>query len=186
MTKLYLLIILLFNVAPLAAADLGVPKLLAPPDAPQLFDPKCFLTTAGMKYAASPLFSLEPEMGVGYRAQERDISGGGEEATHRIHAQAGGRLSLAEKVYLSAAAKLPVYTFDKVGSFTGQDVASRQGYDITRTFRATPNWTGEVGVHLSPGTDLTLYYDQSPLSGLSSGGPQQEDRIGTRIIWRFK
>ena len=125
-------------------------------------------------------------MGLGYSSMERDIPGGSEEATHRVHAQAGGRLSLAQKVYLSAAAKLPVYTFEKVGSFTGQDVATRQGYDIARTFRNPLTWTGEVGVHLSSRADLTVYYDQGSVSGLLSGGVQQEDLVGTRIIWRFK
>jgi hypothetical protein len=65
-------------------------------------------------------------------------------------------------------------------------MATRQGYDFTRPARNMLSWTGEFGIHLTSWTDLTLYYDQSQVSGWLSGGPQQEERIGTRIIWRFK
>ena len=186
MTKLCALILFLLGAAPLAAADLGAPNLSAPLATARLFDPERFLTTAGVKYQASRQLTLEPELGVGYRAMEREIAGGIEEDTHRVHAQAGGRLSLAQKAYLSAAAKLPVYTFERTGRFTGQDVGSRQGYDFARPFRNPLAWTGEVGLHLSSRSDLTLFYDQSSVSSWLSGGFQQEERIGTRIIWRFK
>ena len=181
-----LTLILLCTAAPLGAADLGAPDLSAPLALPRLFDPDLFLTTAGVKYSASRQLTLEPELGVGHRAVQRDLGGGVEESSHRVHAQAGGRLSLAETVYLSAAAKLPVYTFEKAGSFSGQDVGSRQGYDLARSLKNPLAWTGEVGVHLSSWADLTLYYDQSSVPGWLTAGPQQEELIGTRLIWRFK
>ena len=186
MTKLCLSIALLALAAPLLAADLPGQASVPVPAAPGLFDPDRFVTTGGVRYLASPRLTLEPELGVGYRGVAREFAGGLEESTHRLHAQAGGRLSLAETLYLSAAAKLPVYTFEKTGGWGGQDLAIRQGYDFAHPLRAPLTFTGEFGLHLSTRTDLQLYYDQSSASGWWSGGPQQEERIGTRIIWRFK
>jgi len=180
---------LLAVAAPLAAADLGAPGLSPPLAAlvpPPTFNPERFLTTGGLKFSPMGPLTLEPELGVGYRLVERDLAGGSEEATHQLHAQAGGRLSLGG-VYLSAAAKLPVYTYAKTGDFYGRDVNSRQAYDIARPLRNPLTWTGEVGVRLSRFSDLTLYYDQSLTPGTIPGlQPQQEERIGTRLILHFK
>ena len=185
MIKLCVILLLFFAAVPLAAADLGTPDLSAPLAVSRLFDPERFLTTGGMRYAPSRRLTLEPELGVGYRSLEREIAGGVDEA-HHVHAQAGGRLSLADTVYLSAAAKLPVYTFQRAGSLSGQDIGTRQGSDLGRGLRNPLNWTGEIGVRISAGTDLTLFYDQSQIPGWLSGASQQEERIGTRLIWRFK
>ncbi|HBG04308.1 MAG: hypothetical protein A2075_14135 [Geobacteraceae bacterium GWC2_58_44] len=177
--------LLLLCATPLLAAGFDTPSLSAPLAASHFFDPDRLLTTAGVKYSAADDLTLEPEWGLGYRALEREIPGGIEESTHLVHAQAGWRLSLAETLFLSAAAKLPVLSYESTGRNTGQQLGTRYGYDFARPFRNALTWTGEVGVHLSSGTDLSLYYDQSPVSGLWSGGRQQEERIGTRIIWRF-
>jgi len=186
MTKLVApLIALLLCASPLFAAGLGTPSLSEPIADSAFFDADRFLTTAGVKYSAADDLVLEPEWGVGYRAMGRETSGGIEELTHRVHAQAGWRLSLAQTLYLSAAAKLPVLTVESADRSTGQRLGTRYGYDFTRPFRTTLSWTGEVGIHLSPRTDLGLYYDQSPVSGWSWEGRQQEERIGTRLIWRF-
>ena len=179
--------VLLLCTTPLFAAGLGTPSLSAPLATARFFDPDRLLTTGGVRYSAAKNLTLEPEWGVGYRAMERELSGGIEESTRRVHAQAGGRLSLADTLYISAAAKLPVVTFESADRFSGQELGTRQGYDFARPFRNTPTWTGEVGIHLAPKADLTLYYDQSPVSSWLSGGrAQDEERIGTRIIFRFK
>ena len=186
MTKsLAALTILLLCASPLRAAGLGTPNLSAPLATTRFFDPDRYLTTGGMKYSAASELTLEPELGVGYRALERDLPGGAAESIHRVHAQAGWRLSLADTLYLSAAAKLPVYSYQSSGSYGGQDLGSRQGYDLVHSFRAVPNWTGEVGMHLNGRADLTLYYDQGLAPGALPGVGQLEDRVGTRIIWRF-
>ena len=181
----FTIVLLLVAAARAGAADLGAPNLSAPMATSRIFDPERFLTTGGVKFEATRELTLEPELGVGYRSMERDQPGGVIDS-HAVHAQAGGRLSLAQTLYLSAAAKLPVYTFESAGRYTGQDMATRQGYDFARPAKNIVNWTGEFGIHLSSKTDLTLYYDQSPVSGWMSGGPQQEELIGTRLIWRFK
>jgi len=187
MTKfLATLTILLCCVTQSLAAGLGTPSLSAPIATTRFFDPDRFLTTGGVRYSAASDLTLEPELGVGYRASERDLPGGAEESIHRVHAQAGWRLSLADTLYLSAAAKLPVYSYQSQGSYGGQNLGSRQGYDLVRSFRGVPSWTGEVGLHLSQRADLTLYYDQALAPGGVPGMNPQEERVGTRIIWRFK
>jgi hypothetical protein len=168
------------------AAGLTAPALSPPLATTRFFDPDRLLTTGGVRYSPAGALRIEPELGVGYRETEREFSGGIEESVHHVHAQAGWRFSLFDTLYLSAAAKLPLLTIETAGRYTGQDLGTRRGYDFTRTFRSTPTWTGEFGVHLSSWTDFTLYYDQSPVAGWLGGGPQQEERIGTRMIFRFE
>jgi len=194
------LLLLLLCAAPLHAAGLGTPELSDPFDTPgtsqplataRFFDADRFLTNAGVKYFAAEGVTLEPELGIGYHARDWEIPRGIEQSTHRLHARMGGRLSLAGTLYLSAAAKLPMLTVQSVGQYAGEDLGARpdlgarQGYDFTTPYRNT-SWTGELGMRLSPQTDITLYYDQSPVSGWYTGGLLQEERIGTRFILRFK
>jgi len=186
MTKfLATLTFLLLRAAPLLAAGLGTPHL-SPPLAERFFDPDRYLTTGGVRYGEPSDLSLEPELGVGYRTLERGLPGGAEESIHRVHAQAGWRLSLADTLYLSAAAKLPVYSYQSSGSYGGQDLGSRQGYDLIHSLKSGPAWTGEVGLRITDRAALTLYYDQGQVPGGLPGAVQQEERLGTRLIWRFK
>ena len=193
--------ILLLAAAPALAAGIGTPRLSNPLDSPKLsqpmaasrfFDADSLLTSAGVKYYPAQELTLEPEVGLGYDAKELELSGGVEQSTHRVHAQAGWRLSLAKSLQLSAAAKLPMLTVDTVEQYTGDELGVRpgsevrQGYQLGNFSRSTVAWRGELGIHLAPRTDLTLYYDQSPISGWYSGGSHQEERIGTRFILRFK
>ena len=172
--------------AGLCAAGPGTPNLSAPLATTRFFDPDRYLTTGGIKYFAASELTLEPELGVGYRALERGLPGGAEESIHKVHAQAGWRLSVADTLYLSAAAKLPVYSYQSSGSYWGQDLGGRQGYDLVHPFKGTPAWTGEAGMHLTGRADLTLYYDQGLVPGGLPGIAQQEERVGTRLIWRFR
>ncbi|WP_215907863.1 hypothetical protein [Geomesophilobacter sediminis] len=187
MIKSSFFIIAAFLLTPAAyAADLGVPKLSPPLSQSRFFDADRFLTTGGVRYSAGGDLTLEPELGVGYRALERDLPGAVAESIHNVHAQAGWRISLPETLYLSAAAKLPVFSYESTGHSIGQDITSRQSYDFSRSLRGGLSWSGEMGIHLSPRADLTLYYDQSPTGGTLPRMYQLEERIGTRIIWRFK
>jgi hypothetical protein len=180
------LLLLFLGVPPLFAADLGTPNLSAPLATARFLETDRFLTTVGVRYSAAEDLTLEPELGVGYRELQRDLPGGAEESTHRVHAQAGWRLSLADTLYVSAAAKLPVYSYQSSGSYWGQDLGSRQGYDLVHALKGAPSWTGEFGLHLTGRTDLTLYYDQGLAPGAMPGASRQEERVGTQIIWRFK
>ena len=187
--------------APLKAASIEMPKLSRPLETPTLseplatanfFDNTRFLTNAGMTYSASPVLSLEPQLGIGYRGTGQELHGGVEQSTHRLNAQAGWRVSLAESFYLSAAAKLQVMTVEKKGVADGEelgvrpDVGTRTGYDFIAPSRTSVGWTGEVGIRLLPRADLMLYYDQNPLDGWSFTDQHQEERMGTRFIIRFE
>lgn len=180
------LMIFLLWTTPLLAASLGTPNLSAPIAMDRFFDPDRYLVTGGVRYGAASDLSLEPEFGVGHRSLERDLPGGAEESIHQVHARAGWRLSLADTLYLSAAAKLPVYSFQSSGSYGGQDIGSRQGYDLVHSLKGAPAWTGEVGLRLTDRAALSLYYDQGQVPGGLPGVALQEERVGTRLIWRFK
>lgn len=187
--------------ASLQAAEAGAPKLSGPLDTPTLSEPLAmaaffnitrFLTNAGFTYSASPSLMLEPELGFGYRGAGQELHGGLEQSTHRLDARAGWRLSLAEALHFSAAAKLPMVTVEKTGLYAGEelgtrpDARSRAAYDFINLSHAPLRWTGELGLHLTPRTDLMLYYDQNPLNEWYYPGRSQEERVGTRFIIRFK
>lgn len=178
--------------ATLFAAGLDTPNLSPPLATARFFDADRFLTTAGVKYVASRDLTLEPELGLGYHARETELHEGVEQSTHRLHAQAGWRLSLAESFYLSAGAKLPVVSVEKKGLSAGEelgirpDVGTRTGYDFINPSRTSVGWTGEVSIRLLPRADLMLYYDQNPLDGSPFTRQHEEERIGTRFIIRFQ
>ncbi len=169
------------------AADLGTPRLSDNLAAQRLFDSDRLLTTGGVKFEASPHFTLEPEVGVGHEKREQELTGY-EEMVHKVHARAGGKLSLSDVLYLSAAAKLPVYTYGLADQGVGGErpLASRQEYDLLRRPGERLGWSSEAGVRLGGGTELNLFYDQTPFQGGSLSGQTTEERFGTRLIIRFK
>lgn len=188
-------LVLLSFAVPLQAAGFGTPldtpQLSEPLATAHFFDTDRFLTNAGVRYSATTDLTLEPELGIGYRGTDQELHGGFGQSTHRLHARAGWRLTIAESLYFSAAAKLPMLTVESVGLYGGEELGTRpvdahQGYDLMNPSRSPLRWTGELGIRLSPQTGLTLYYDQSPLTGWSYSGMHQEERIGTRFIIRFK
>lgn len=194
MTAIRITLFILFLTATrLHAADLEAPMLSEPLAEAHFFDADRFLTTGGMRYSAAGDVTLEPELGIVYRGRGTEMHGGIEQSSHRLHAQAGGKVSLADTVYLSAAAKLPMVTVESVGQYAGQELGTRprlnarQAYDFTSPSRSLLSWSAEFGLHLARQLDLTLYYDQNPVSAWYGGNSlQQEERIGTRFILRFK
>ncbi|HEY6837374.1 MAG TPA: hypothetical protein VI389_01395, partial [Geobacteraceae bacterium] len=149
------------------------------------------VTSAGMKYGVNGGLTVEPLMGLGYGERRFEQGSGLGTMVYKVHAQAGGKLSLLRSFYLSAAAKLPIYSYEKsdTGTAAGPPSVSfsHHEYDLLRLPGTTIPWTGEVGVHLGLGADLTIYYDQN-LQGTSYTGAspaRQEERFGTRIIFRF-
>ncbi|HBA89658.1 MAG TPA: hypothetical protein DCZ75_17220 [Geobacter sp.] len=174
------------------AAAFDTPKLSEPLATARFFDPDRFLTTAGVKYFPAQDLTLEPELGVSYRGRDWELHRGIEQSTHRLQAQAGGRLSVADTVYLSAAARFPMVTVESVGEYGGEELGirpqrrARNAYDFNTPSKNLMSWSAEFGLRLSRYTDLTLYYDQTPSTGWSTGSLQQEERVGTRFIFRFK
>lgn len=173
-------------------AGLETPRLSDDIATQKYFDPDRFLSTGGLKFEAAPSFTLEPQVGVGYEKLDMAIGGGFGEISHKFHAQAGGRLDLPGMLYFSAAAKLPVYTYEMTGRRSGTDFslqspADRYDYDLFRSPLRNLSWTGEVGIHLGLMTNLNIFYDQTQFSGFQGGSrfDRMEEKIGTRIIFRF-
>lgn len=190
--RIFALLAGLFAATAVSAADLGTPRLTDNISARKFFDPDRLLTTGGVQYKAGGDFSIEPQFGLGHAAWEREIKSGYDEVVHKVHAQAGGKIDLFRLFYLSAAAKVPVYTYEFAGrriagTSLSQTESSRHGYDFLRLPRGNLSWTGELGLRLGTRVDLNLYYDQSMLDAYQGGGSlnRSEDRFGTRIIFKF-
>jgi len=95
-------------------------------------------------------------------------------------------------LYLSAAAKLPVYTYETTERRTGGDISfqspiDRYDYDLFRSPLRNLSWTGEVGIRLGLMTNLNIFYDQTQFGSFQGGSrfDRMEEKIGTRIIFRF-
>ena len=184
---------LVFLVRVAYGADLGTPRLSDSIATQKYFDPDRFLSTVGLKYEAAPSFTLEPQLGVGYEKLEMETGSGSGEVLHKLHAQAGGRLNLPGKLYFSAEAKIPVYTYEMTGRRSGGDnslqyTIGRHSYDLFSRSGESLSWTGEVGIHLGLGTDLNIFYDQTPFNGSLGGSRsgQMEEKFGTRFIFHFR
>jgi hypothetical protein len=184
---------MIFIARPACGADLGTPQLSEDIALQSYFDPARFLVTGGLKYEATPSFTLEPQVGVGYEKLEMESGSGSAEGFHKVHAQAGGRVDLPWMLHLSAAAKLPVYTYEMGGRYLSGDDSfinsgGRQSYDLLNRGGGNISWTGEAGIRLAPGTDLNIFYDQTPLPGTLGGGRTglTEERFGTRLIFHFR
>jgi hypothetical protein len=155
-------------------------------------EPDRFLTTGGIKVKSGVDVTVEPEFGVSHVVHQREIGSGHDDITHKVHAQAGGKLKLSELFYLGFATKLPIYNYGATEGHTpgGSATPSAPGRHDYEILRLSPNnltWTGEMGLHLGQLLDLNLYYDQNILKGpLQTGVKSDEEVIGTRFILRFK
>jgi hypothetical protein len=175
---------------PAAAMDLGAPRLSESLAVKKFFDPDRYMLSTAQKYQVLSAYSLQPQLGLGYVAREQESGAGFDQSLHKIQAHAGGKLVLDKQFYFSAAAKLPVYTYGltdaRAGLFSTQSPSSVNRYDFAHLSRSNLLWTGEVGVHLGLGADLTIYYDQNAFDLYQSGRSFSEDKFGTRLIFRFK
>ncbi len=171
------------------AADLGTPGLSDSIEKSWLTGQDSLVTSGGLKYGSGTGVSLEPLVGLGYGMRHLEQGVGAESMLYKVHARAGGKVNLLD-AYVSGAAKVPVYSYETgdVGLAGPSSAVSRQEYDILKKQGSNLNWTGEVGVHLGLGADLSLYYDQNQIASPSAGGSstRQEERFGTRILIRFK
>ena len=146
-----------------------------------------YLSSGGLVYHATDDVKLEPLLGFGDDIQHRDISLFARESAHSITAQAGGRISILDGIYASAAVKYPLYSFQSSGTApSGGATAGRGGLEITSPTGSTLTWTGEIGTALGMGFRSYLYYDKisTPLMGSAAG--RYEDRIGIRFQLNFK
>ncbi|WP_243372545.1 hypothetical protein [Geotalea sp. SG265] len=176
--------------SPAAALDLGASKLSESLVVRKFFDLDRYLLAVTEKYRVQQDYSLQPQVGLGYVARERESGVGFDQSLHKIQAHAGGRLDLDRRFYFSAAAKLPIYTYGltdtRLGLFSSQMPTAVHRYDFTHLSSSNLLWTGEVGVRLGLGAEMTIYYDQNAFDFYQSGRSLSEERFGTRIIFRFK
>jgi hypothetical protein len=185
--------LLLFLLAERAqGADLGTPRLSDSIAEQDFFDPARFVTSGGLKYKAPQLFTLEPQVGVGYDRFKTDAGSGFAEISHKFHAEGGGRVDFSNLLYLSVAAKIPLYTYETTGdrpfgSVPLHDTTGNGSYDLLTLSPERLSWRGEAGIRLGGGAELNIFFDQTPL-GTPLGGSlpeRMEERFGTRFIFRF-
>ena len=171
------------------AADLGVPVLSPALVVRDRLNSGNVVKT-GIRLAPTADLVFEPEFGLGHAMWEREVKSGFDEITHKIHAQAGGKVDLFGLVSLSAAAKLPVYTAASsdrwlAGSYS-QPGEFRHDYDILRNADKL-SWTGEMGLHLGS-ANINLFYDKSRFDDMIGGSrlSEYDEIFGTRLIFRFR
>jgi hypothetical protein len=187
-----LLVLMLFPAYGARGVELGTPRLSEPMDEGWLMGRDRLLTSGGVKYGAGESLTLEPLIGLGYGMRRFEQFAGTGARSYKVHAEAGGKVNLLQSLYFSAAAKMPLYSYETaVGRDAGPPAMtsfSRHEYDFLRLPGSNFTWTGEVGVRLGLGADLTFYYDQNLFLPAGGGpiGDRPEDRFGTRIIFRFK
>jgi hypothetical protein len=165
------------------------PTLLEQTDAEKILFRQQYFSSGGLAYTAADAVKIEPLLGVGHDVRHRNISLFAEESAHSITAQAGGRLSILEGVYVSAAVKYPLYSFQNsstVPAGTPSASSGHGGLDILNPTGRNLTWTGEVGTALGKGISSYFYYDKitTPLMGVTSG--HSEDRFGVRFQLNFK
>jgi hypothetical protein len=134
---------------------------------------------------SSPDQLIEPLFSVSKEAREEERGMGGQHTTHRVHGEAGGKINLFGDASLSAVAKIPVYSYDVTdndrnigGTTTGGDLLRNNG---------RLSWRSELGLPISQGVNLNLFYDSSIFGRIDKPGVEErEEKFGTRFIIRFK
>lgn len=177
---LYLQVMVLMP-ATLFAVDLGTPRLTEPLQQGTFFNAERLAVQGGDK-ARAPL--VQPQLGVSHDAREEEMGRGVRQTTHRIHGEAGGKINFFSDVTLTAVAKIPVYTYAITGSdFVAAGVTNSEWLQSARRL----SWRSELGVPITEGVDLNLFYDRSTLGRIDRPGiDEREEKFGTQFIFRFK
>jgi len=196
LSKLFLLILaatlMTFKIPSAGAEDTVNSNITGLSGFTRKLEPDKLLTSGGIRVKSGGDVTLEPEFGVSHVAHHREVGSGYDDITHKVHAQAGGKVNLTDKFYLGFATKLPIYNYEATEGRTPGGAATpstpgKHDYEIMRLSPENLTWTGELGVHLRQRIDLNLYYDQNILKGpLQPGIKSEEEVFGTRFIMRFK
>ena len=176
-------ILLLLSLRPVRGDEPARPTLLERTTVDEVFTRQQYVSTGGLTYHAADTVTVEPLFGVEHEVRHRNISLYGGESARSITAQAGGRISILEGMYVSAAVKYPLYYSQISG--TAQAGAASASSLLTPT-GSNLTWTGEVGTALGKGFRSYFYYDKvtTPLMGVTPG--RSEVRIGVRFQFDFK
>jgi hypothetical protein len=185
----YCTLLVLVTQRPAGGDETVRPTLIEKTTAEEVLNRQRYLSSGGLTYHAADTVMIEPLLGVGHDVRHRDISLYAEESAHSITAQAGGRISILEGMYVSAALKYPLYSFQSAGtapSGTASSSSGRGAVDLLNPTGSNLTWTGEVGTALGKRFRSYLYYDKvtTPLMGGTPG--HSEDRIGVRFQFNFK
>lgn len=185
--------IFLASMPAVAAEEENGPLSEAPPTTfIRKLEPNRFLTSGGMKVTSGGDMAVEPEFGVSHVVHKREVGVSREDTTHKVHAEAGGRVRLSDRFQLGFATKLPLYNYGATegitpGGSTAPGAAQRHEYEIFRLSPENLTWTGEMRFRLGQSMDLNLYYDQNILRGPYQPGVKSEEEVfGTRFILRFE
>ena len=183
----YCMLLVLVSLQPARGDEPAMPTLLEKANAENILNRRQYFSSGGLAYHAADEIKIEPLLGVGHDVRHRDISLFAEESAHSIKAQLGGRISVLEGIYVSAAVKYPLYSFQSSSTVpTGAASAGRGGLDILNPSGSNLTWTGEVGTAIGKNFRSFFYYDKitTPLMGGTPG--RSEDRIGVRFQFNFK
>lgn len=170
----------------------NAPSKAVSPTCVGTFEPDRFLiSTSNDAEKGGKDLVLSPEVGLSHTVRDREKPGMGDNVTHKVHAQAGGRFSLYDRFYLGFATKLPIYNYEAASgqSATGGVLPVGQGrhdYELLRLSPENLTVTGEVGCRIGKDLHLNIYYDQNRYKMPGSVRGAEEDVFGTKVIFRFK
>jgi hypothetical protein len=163
------------------ADEVGKLGLSQPQQTEKFFSPDRFFLTNSTG-TVKPL--VEPHLSVSHDAREADSALGVLQSTDRIHGEAGGKLNLLGDVSLATFAKIPVYTKETVGTLNSPEGSSNS--ELLKGSNKL-SWRSELGVPVTKGVDLNLFYDNSTIGKIDKPGVEsREEKFGTRFIFKFK
>lgn len=180
--KLNWLVLLFFiSVADVNAADTAAPNLVEPVQKGTFFEPDRLRYKSdkpSQEQLVEPLFSVSKE------AREEDRGVGGQQTTHRLHGEAGGKVNLFGDASISAFAKIPVYSYEVSGN--SRNIGNSTSGEFLRN-NGRLSWRSELGLPIGDGINLNLFYDNSTIGKVDRPGiEEREEKFGTRFIIKFK
>jgi hypothetical protein len=183
------MLLVLVSLQPVRGDEPVKPTLLEQTNAEEVLKSQQYVSSGGLAYHAADTVTIEPLLGVSHEVRLRNISLFGGESARSITAQAGGRISILEGMYVSAAVKYPLYSIQSAGTAPAGTASASSGrgtVDILNPTSSNLTWTGEVGTYLGKGFRSYFYYDKvtAPLMGGATG--HSGDRIGVRFQFNFK
>lgn len=177
----WLVLLPLLAAANADAADNVAPNLTEPVQQGTFFEPDR-LRYKSDKPASEHL--LEPLFSVSKEAREEDRGVGGQQTTHRLHGEAGGKINLFGDASFSAFAKIPVYSYGVSGN--SRNIGNSTSGEFLRN-NGRLSWRSELGLPIGGGVNLNLFYDNSTIGKVDKPGlEEREEKFGTRFIIKFK
>lgn len=177
----WLVLLPLLSVAYANAVDAVAPNLVEPVQKGTFFEPDRLIYKSD-KPSSEQL--LEPLFSVSKEAREGERGVGGQQTTHRLHGEAGGKINLFGDASFSAFAKIPVYSYEVSGN--SRNIGNSTSGEFLRN-NGRLSWRSEFGLPIGEGINLNLFYDNSTIGKVDRPGiEEREEKFGTRFIIKFK